>query len=276
MLSKRLQTVAGMVTKGNIIADIGTDHGYVPIYLVEENITDKAYAMDINQGPLDIANKHIKEKGLERKIITILSNGMEKLKDNMIDTAVIAGMGGDLIVSILENGKSIKGIKELVLSPHKRVDLVRKYLLENNWQIVDEAMVFDVGKYYTVIKALKCDKTENDYSKVQLEYGKLLLENRNPVLKEYLEKEYKKFSKIAENMKKEKSDNLHKVEEILEMNQEGRKYYDWCGNFKCCIRIWRRNHFVRNSKGFWWLLWKWHYTCSVQWKTLWIVKSFNW
>ena len=67
---------------------------------------------------------------------------------------------------------------------------------------------------------------ENDYSKVQLEYGKLLLENRNPVLKEYLEKEYKKFSKIAENMKKEKSDNLHKVEEILEMNQEGRKYYD--------------------------------------------------
>ena len=206
MLSKRLQTVAGMVTKGNI--------------------TDKAYAMDINQGPLDIANKHIKEKGLERKIITILSNGMEKLKDNMIDTAVIAGMGGDLIVSILENGKSIKGIKELVLSPHKRVDLVRKYLLENNWQIVDEAMVFDVGKYYTVIKALKCDKTENDYSKVQLEYGKLLLENRNPVLKEYLEKEYKKFSKIAENMKKEKSDNLHKVEEILEMNQEGRKYYD--------------------------------------------------
>ena len=102
----------------------------------------------------------------------------------------------------------------------------RKYLLENNWQIVDEAMVFDVGKYYTVIKALKCDKTENDYSKVQLEYGKLLLENRNPVLKEYLEKEYKKFSKIAENMKKEKSDNLHKVEEILEMNQEGRKYYD--------------------------------------------------
>ena len=206
MLSKRLQTVAGMVTK--------------------ENITDKAYAMDINQGPLDIANKHIKEKGLEGKIITILSNGMEKLKDNMIDTAVIAGMGGDLIVSILENGKSIKGIKELVLSPHKRVDLVRKYLLENNWQIVDEAMVFDVGKYYTVIKALKCDKTENDYSKVQLEYGKLLLENRNPVLKEYLEKDYKKFSKIAENMKKEKSDNLHKVEEILEMNQEGRKYYD--------------------------------------------------
>ena len=137
MLSKRLQTVAGMVTKGNIISDIGTDHGYVPIYLVEENITDKAYAMDINQGPLDIANKHIKEKGLERKITTILSNGMEKLKDNMIDTAVIAGMGGDLIVSILENGKSIKGIKELVLSPHKRVDLVRKYLLENNWQIVD-------------------------------------------------------------------------------------------------------------------------------------------
>ena len=67
MLSKRLQTVAGMVTKGNIIADIGTDHGYVPIYLVEENITDKAYAMDINQGPLDIATNTLRKKVLREK-----------------------------------------------------------------------------------------------------------------------------------------------------------------------------------------------------------------
>lgn len=86
--------------------------------------------MDINEGPLKIADKNIADSCLSDKIETIQSNGMEKLKDNMVDGAIISGMGGDLIVDILSRGKNIKGINELVLSPHRRVDLVRKYLLE--------------------------------------------------------------------------------------------------------------------------------------------------
>ena len=122
MISERLKAVAGMVTKGKKVADIGTDHGYVPIYLVENSICSKVYAMDINEGPLKIADKNIAIHGLSDKIETIQSNGMEKLKDNMVDGAIISGMGGDLIVDILSRGKNIKGINELVLSPHRRVD----------------------------------------------------------------------------------------------------------------------------------------------------------
>ena len=106
MISERLKAVAGMVTKGKKVADIGTDHGYVPIYLVENSICSKVYAMDINEGPLKIADKNIAIHGLSDKIETIQSNGMEKLKDNMVDGAIISGMGGDLIVNILKNGEN--------------------------------------------------------------------------------------------------------------------------------------------------------------------------
>lgn len=131
MLSKRLEQVASMVTKGNIIADIGTDHGYVPIYLVEKGICPKAYAMDINQGPIESAIKNIENYGLSEKIQAIKSNGLEKLEPEKADTIIIAGMGGELIVNILENGLAklencSRPVKELVLSPHKRGDLVQQ------------------------------------------------------------------------------------------------------------------------------------------------------
>lgn len=226
MISERLKAVTGMVTKGKKVADIGTDHGYVPIYLVENSICSKVYAMDINEGPLKIADKNIAIHGLSDKIETIQSNGMEKLKDNMVDGAIISGMGGDLIVDILSRGKNIKGINELVLSPHRRVDLVRKYLLENNWEIIDEKMLIDSGKYYTIIKALKNDKKLHMYSDVELKYGKMLLDNKDLVLKGYLEKEYLKFAEIFEKMKANKSDNMQEVENIIYLNREAYRIYD--------------------------------------------------
>lgn len=226
MISERLKAVAGMVTKGKKVADIGTDHGYVPIYLVENSICSKVYAMDINEGPLKIADKNIAIHGLSDKIETIQSNGMDKLKDNMVEGAIISGMGGDLIVDILSRGKNIKGIKELVLSPHRRVDLVRKFLLENNWEIVDEKMLIDSGKYYTIIKALKNNKGLRMYSDVELKYGKILLDNKDLILKGYLEKEYSKFADIFEKMKANKSDNMQEVENIIYLNREAYRIYD--------------------------------------------------
>lgn len=226
MISERLKAVAGMVTKGKKVADIGTDHGYVPIYLVENSICSKVYAMDINEGPLKIADKNIAIHGLSDKIETIQSNGMDKIKDNMVDGAIISGMGGDLIVDILSRGKNIKGINELVLSPHRRVDLVRKYLLENNWEIIDEKMLVDSGKYYTIIKALKNNKNLHMYSDAELKYGKILLDNKDLILKGYLEKEYSKFADIFEKMKANKSDNMQEVENIIYLNREAYRIYD--------------------------------------------------
>lgn len=224
MLSKRLKAVADMVTEGNIAADIGTDHGYVPIYLIKNNISKKAYALDINEGPLKMAAKNIRLEGLSDKITTVLSDGMEQMKDNMAESVIIAGMGGDLIVDILSRGSRIKGIKELVLSPHKRIDLVRKFLSQNCWEIIKEDMVMDGGKYYTIIKTVKGQNTE--YTDVELLYGKYLLETKNQVLKQYLKKENEKFSKILNTMKESGNVNDFQIKEVLKMNQKGRAYYD--------------------------------------------------
>ena len=225
MTSYRLKTVAKMTTKGNIAADIGTDHGYVPIYLVENNICEKVYAMDINEGPLKIAKKNITLKGLNNQIVTIQSNGMEKMKNNMADTVIIAGMGGDLIVNILKKGESIEGIKELVLSPHRRVDLVREYILDKGWEIIDEKMLIDCGKYYTVIKA-KRGRNDALYSKMEIKYGRILLDRKDITLKGYLEKEYSKFSDILNTMKKNNSEDIKQVENIIKLNREAYKIYD--------------------------------------------------
>ena len=225
MLSKRLKTVADMVTIGNIVADIGTDHGYVPIYLVKNGICPKAYAMDINEGPIISAVNNIAEEGLTEKICVIQSDGMEKLEPQMADSVIIAGMGGELIVKILKSSKVSDTIKEFILSPHRDIDLVRKYILRNGWHIDDEKMLLDSGKFYTVMK-VKPGKEEISYSLVEYTYGRHLLETKDLVLKKYLGVEYNKFLKIYKTMKKNNSQYIEQVEKKLEINRKGWEKYD--------------------------------------------------
>lgn len=230
MLSKRLKQVALMVTKGNIVADIGTDHGYVPIYLVENGISPKAYAMDINDGPIESAIRNIEEYGLSDRITAIKSDGLEKLEPDRADTVIIAGMGGELIVNILENGldkleNCSKPVKELVLSPHKRGDLVRKYLEDHQWHITEEKMLIDMNKFYTIIKAEKGQELK-PYSETELLYGRILLEEKDETLKKYLDRENNKFQKIKEKMIENQSKDMSEVEKTLEYNRVGRESYD--------------------------------------------------
>ena len=105
-LSKRLEAVAGMVTKGNMVCDVGCDHGFVSIYLVQKNISPGAIAMDVNSGPLQAAGKHILDYGLQNYIEPRLSNGVAALKAGEADSLICAGMGGRLVIRILEEGKS--------------------------------------------------------------------------------------------------------------------------------------------------------------------------
>ena len=142
-LSKRLKYVADFITPSYVLADIGTDHGFVPIYQVLHRDTPKVYAMDINKGPLERADEHIKEAGLEGKIETRLSDGMHKLKKGEAESVLIAGMGGALMVKILTEGKeALEDVKELVLSPHTEADLVRCFIRESHFVIDKEGMVF--------------------------------------------------------------------------------------------------------------------------------------
>lgn len=217
MLSKRLKTVADLVTPCEKVADVGTDHGYVPIYLVKENICQFAYAMDVNEGPLNIAKSNIAQEGLEKNIETILSDGFDNFGDRDVDSVIIAGMGGDLIVDILSRAR-VYDFDELVLSPHKRPDLVRKFLSENGYKISDEKMVKDAGKYYPAIKA---KKGESEYDEVQLEFGPILLNEKDETLKEYLDIQLNKFGRIISSLEREDKEAEHKYKLI----KKGLEYY---------------------------------------------------
>lgn len=151
-LSKRLQAVADFVTPGGCVADIGTDHAYLPIYLVQSGRCKKAIAMDIKKGPLARAQEHIAANHLEHLITTRLSDGLSALLPGEADRAVIAGMGGQTVIHILEAAVGLlPGLEELVLEPQSDIAGVRKYLREHRMYIDREDLVLDDGKYYPIL-----------------------------------------------------------------------------------------------------------------------------
>ncbi len=199
-ISRRLQSVAGFVKVGKTLADVGCDHGYIPIYLLQKKKIEKAIAMDINQGPLMRAQEHIREWGLENYIDTRLSDGVDALKPNEAESVVIAGMGGPLMEKILTEGDSVlRTVKELVLQPQSEIGYFRKFLGENGYCITHEEMILEDGKYYPIMRVIHGkmeDQTEAEYL-----YGKKLLQDRNPVLKEFLEREQEKAEELLEKLK---------------------------------------------------------------------------
>ena len=153
-LSKRLKLVASFVEPGALVADVGTDHGYVPIWLVQEGVAAGGIAMDVNQGPLERAKAHIAACGLSGRIQVRLGDGLSALSGEEADTVIIAGMGGPLIVRILTEGlETARRMKRLILSPQSEIWSVRAFLERNGFVIEDDAMTEEDGKYYTVICA---------------------------------------------------------------------------------------------------------------------------
>ena len=217
ILSKRLLAVASAVTPGNRVADIGTDHGYVPIYLVENERIPSAIAMDVNRGPLERAVCHIREQGLESRISTRLSDGMTELKSHEADTVILAGMGGDLICRILWKRKDLLDEHpELVLQPQSEWFKVRHTLHDLGYRIKQEWFLRDEGKYYVIMKAIPGQERydrEADYF-----YGAVLEEDCLPVYKEYLLREEKKrqgiMNRILENVKEDPSSQNKRLDEL--------------------------------------------------------------
>lgn len=184
-LSKRLYAVAALVTPGNRLADVGTDHGYIPIFLTEEGKISHGVAMDVNRGPLMRAMEHIRENGMEDRIETRLSDGLKELEPGEVDTAVIAGMGGALTIRILEEGWNVaESLKELVLQPQSEIARVRRWLEAHSLKITEEDMVLEDGKYYPMMRVVHgqmCLPREID-----ARYGPILLQKKHPCLREYL------------------------------------------------------------------------------------------
>ncbi len=230
-LSKRMQAVADLVTVGNKVVDIGTDHAYIPIYLIEENKSPAVIAMDINEGPLKIAESHIKEKHFQDKIEVRLSNGFEKLKAYEADTAVIAGMGGALVIRILDTYRNVTdSLKEIILQPQSELAKVRQYLLTEGFAVVEEEMVVEDGKYYPMMKVLPKKNTVEMWNEAELEYGKLLLEKKHPILRQFLERELRIRKQILEKLCEQEGANIElRKEEVqgeIKIIQKGMEYYD--------------------------------------------------
>ena len=217
-LSKRLKAVAELVTPGMRLADVGTDHGYIPIYLTEAGVIPSAIAMDINKGPLERAKEHIREHGLEGKIQTRLSDGLKNLQMNEADCMIAAGMGGGLVIRILSEERDTAGsLKELILQPQSEIDSVRKYLTEEGYRIVAEDMVYEDGKYYPMMKAVPCmaGAEEIPYSEEELEFGRVLLQQAHPVLGQFLEREMEIQNRILSALESQESVRAKKrMEEI--------------------------------------------------------------
>lgn len=205
-LSKRLSAVAAMVTPGNRLVDVGCDHGYLPVYLYLNKKIPGAIAMDIRPGPLSRAKEHIAQYGLETYIETRLSDGLQALSPGEGETLVIAGMGGPLMERILTAKEEVReSFSELILQPQSDLPHFRRFLKEIGWEITEEEMILEDGKFYPMMKAVHGKEravfeTETPYSEGEA-FGELLLKRRHPVLKEYLERELRIRDGILEKLR---------------------------------------------------------------------------
>lgn len=191
-----------MVSPGNRLVDVGTDHGYVPISLCEGKQIPSAIAMDINEGPLLRAKSHIEEAGLTGYIQTRLSDGLAALKAGEGDTVLIAGMGGILMEKILHEGReTLSSVRELILQPQSDIAGIRQWLDRNEWQIVCEDIVMEEGKYYPMMKAVQ--GRGRSYTLPEFRYGRADLQQSLPVQEEYLRKQLQAHEKILERLPKE-------------------------------------------------------------------------
>lgn len=232
-ISDRLRTVAHMCDKGAVVADIGTDHGYLPIYLVQEGIAPSAIAMDLRKGPLEKAKKHICDNCLEDRIQTRLSDGLEKLSKNEADIITICGMGGRLIADIVTKGKDVITQNTiLVVSPQSEVGEFRHFLVSQGFEIEDEQMLKEDGKYYFIIKCRKSEESVcSEFSETQYQYGWKLLDSKDKTLYEYLIKEKETNEGISNSIKKDESNPTVKLR-LQQLSQKNNiimkalSYYD--------------------------------------------------
>lgn len=199
-MTPRLLAVAKMIKNSKSVADIGTDHAYVPVYLVANNIVESAVAMDINEGPLKRAEENIKRFLLTDKIKTRLSDGLSKLENNEVDTVIIAGMGGVLINNILKkDAKRLTSVKSFVLQPMTAIYETRKYLAENGFKITDEKLAKEDDKIYTIILAERGEMVVSD--DINFHVGECLIKNKDEILPELLDGKIYEYEKALTSMK---------------------------------------------------------------------------
>lgn len=223
-LSKRLQQVAKFVKKDEVIVDIGSDHGYLPIYLVQKNLVPAAIAGEVVPGPYQKTKEEVALHHLTEKISTRLGSGFDVLEvGEEIGSAFICGMGGILISEIIEKGlhdQKIGRETRLILQPNNNEETLRKLLMKHQFQIEEESVLEENGKYYEIIVASPSIE-DTKYSEVELLFGPKLLAEKSTVFQEKWQKTLENNEKIISNLDEESHQN--KIDELRRMNTQIRK-----------------------------------------------------
>lgn len=214
-LSARLACVASLVPAGARVADIGSDHAYLPAALVLDGKSDFAIAGEVVKGPYENAVHEIKDHQLEGKVIPRLADGLAAIEPaDKVDTITIAGMGGSLIASILEKDKNkLTGIKRLVLQPNVGESQLREWLMNNHYQIMTEKIIEEDNHIYEIIVA-EPSVVPFRYSKYELDFGPFLLENKGPIFKKKWQEYLQREAHVIDQMQKAQQPPVKKINEI--------------------------------------------------------------
>jgi tRNA (adenine22-N1)-methyltransferase len=223
-LSKRLNWIIEKVDKVQVIMDVGTDHGYIPINLIKNNMAKKVIASDINKEPLKKAKINAAFDGILDNIDLRLGAGLSILKNKEAEAVIIAGMGGNLIRDILENDlNKVKNLEYLVLQPAQNPEVLREYLYSNDYEILDEDICLDENKYYEIFK-VKYKK--GNYIKIDnifYEISPFMLNKKLPILKSYIESKIEKNEKVIDFIKDNTEHAVMRKNELKEKNEKLKK-----------------------------------------------------
>ena len=210
-LTDRLLKIAELVSEGKRVADIGTDHGYIPVYLLNNNKINYAILADVNKGPLENARKEVRHNKLEEKVDLRLGSGLEVLNPNEVDEVIIAGMGGILISELLEAKKEVAHtVDKLILQPMQAQEELRKYLYNNGYEILDEVLVKEDFRIYEIIVAKYTAANTNVEDEIYYEIGKKLIENKDPLLNELIDKKIFMYSSIIKKLEGKTGEEIEK------------------------------------------------------------------
>ena len=225
MISKRLETVASFVPQGAVLLDVGSDHAYLPIELVEKGHIERAIAGEVVEGPYQSAIKNVKEHDLVEKIQVRLANGLSAFEESdQVSVITIAGMGGRLIASILEEGlDKLANVERLILQPNNREDDLRLWLQDHDFQIVAECILEEAGKFYEI---LVVEAGQMKLSASDVRFGPFLSKEISPVFVQKWQKEAEKLEfalgQIPEKNLEERQvlvDKIQAIKEVLHVSK---------------------------------------------------------
>ena len=223
-LTERLQSIYDMIPTSDILCDVGSDHAYIPIQCLKTDKCKFCNITDVKEGPVKISKRNISANNIEEsKVAYYVGYGLSPLDITQCDSVVIAGMGGILISDILERDiEKAKATKCLILQPMYAIEALRKWLLDNGFEIEDEDLSREGSKLYVCMKVKWTgnSKVQNDF---YLNVGKKLIEKNHPLLPLYLKKMYKQNEKIITGMKKAKNTD-ESLDRVIKLNEDIERY----------------------------------------------------